>query len=644
MVGVLLFAFLLASCSGSSGGITPGLTDPALQNTEVQSSRMPWGIYDITIDYDGAHLVQRSLDTHLSVKKFLKPPTCADCFKLSNVDFDFDNKVVSVDVTIKNPTNLSGQDVRGILISNDPTVYLRNADDWTPLFDDDDPPDLNSFRLFGKGLPSGVIGPGVSATEHFELVYENVPFQFSSVIDAIYKPAPLSKEEPYAINNQTIDGTLDVGGTVDRTVEVEVLDRFKDVGTVTITSEELGVDVTLEKKAGEQNIWTGQISNTTGALIGDYKCLITANDQVAPYALYDYLDVEVTEKIGGWNKMENFWLADSCSRDISTTKNIITQNATVFFGGGSLCDFIKKTPPDYSNVANYFGLFNIDPKVPNVSPYPITRLDSSIAGGVGFFTSSEETYTDAFYTGPMSSLLFTLFEDSSGAPKYVDPGDGDSGRVPSSNSAFQGVDVSSDGQGNLYAMWADPDGVLPPEIYGLNPDYTRHDIFMGGVLPPELVGDQDGKVSADPSVLKAIKVYTEFVDTGIIMVLENDGAVSRIEKINYTVDFGAQKTIFEPGGTISLGTVNAVDFDILTVNPAYLPNAHDNSIVILFDTGSGGFIKVYNMDPFMSVENIGDTVTPSITGTPSHLDINNGTLQIVVSNEEDSAVVFTWIV
>ena len=317
--------------------------------------------------------------------------------------------------------------------------------------------------------------------------------------------------------------------------------------------------------------------------------------------------------------------------------------SAVFIPGGNGCKLISKTTPEFGSPSSYFNLDAIDPLVPGFSPYPAAGLDASFTGGMAFFSSSDDIYTDAFYTGPVSSLMLSIYPNSSGVPKYWDPGDGDAGRMYPSNSGLIVVDVTVDMSGAVYGFWADPNGVIAPEIYGLAPDYTRHDVFMGGSFPAALLGNGPGKISKLASRIRGFDVTSSGLEGGAIYVLESDGSSSEIEVIQYTTDFQTKLTTFTSQATISLGPVEAVDLDIAMSNPIYLPNPDSDSLAVLIRGASGGWVRMYETVDNTPADEIGSASSPSVPGTAASLDVDNALWRLDVLNEEDSAVVFSWV-
>jgi len=640
---ILLLA--LSACSGLAPATSPDMQGPNPGDLTGQAgaSRSLIGIWDVVMDYNGISVSDASdrvLAKHFDVKKFLKPPFCSDCIAFSNVTNDTTAKILAADVTITNPTEASGADIRGIVLSNDPLIYLANPDDYTTLYDKDIPANKNPFRRFGKDLTNGIVGPLMSVTEHFELHYNQIPFMFQTAVDA---NVPIQdKREPYEIKNQKIAGDLDTNGAVSRLFECDIYDRHNDTGVVSISSTELGIDIALKPDPDKANHYFEWLTNTGKKPAGEYKLLISATDSVVPEVLYDYLTVNVSVALGHWD-IQPHPFTTGCPRDVAAGVNVVTGETVVFVPGGGSCQMISKTNIAFAAPTNYFNLNDIDSLNPGFSPFPVKRLDSSFTGGMAFCSSSDDTYSDGFYTGPISSLLITVFPNASGNPNYLNPGDGDAGRMYPSNSALRVVDVTDDLASGLYGLWADPDGVVPPEFYGLSPDYTRHDVFMGGMFPSNMVGSGAGKISPIASRIRALDVSSMGIGTGSIYILESNGTDSELEIFQFTVDYQTKATFYQPLNTILMPGVEAIDADIAMFNPTYVPNPDSDTIAVLVKGPSGGYIRMYSCSKFTKLEEIGSASSPCITGTPASLDMESSQWHMLVLNQENQAFVLSWV-
>jgi hypothetical protein len=315
-----------------------------------------------------------------------------------------------------------------------------------------------------------------------------------------------------------------------------------------------------------------------------------------------------------------------------------------YYPGGDLCDGIIKSQLEFTSGNPWFTLVDIDPLNEGFNPYPVARLDTAVTGGIGLFADSDGTFDDGFYTGPIRSVMVTIYSGEMGmSPEYINYGDGDASRMVPSNSALVGVDITEDFQGNLYGLWADPEGILPPEVYGLMPDYTRHDVIMGGDFPPELLGDGPGMISPDADNLKAFEMGGLGIEIGYLYILESDGGTAELEVIEYTIDGISIQTNFTPITTIPIDDPNVVDIDSIMFNPMYLPNPESDSIAVLINGGTGAYIQMYNSLEYNMVEEIGKEDGPVISGTATALDSDNVSWALLVTNDSGQVSTLRWV-
>jgi len=635
-----IFTIGFIGCAGTDLPTAPG--DPGQTGSNGAQGRELLGVWEFY--WDGSELAvtnttERYVSLHINVKKFLKPPYCADCMQVSNISDDPVNKILSVDVTIKNPFKIEGADPRGIFLGFVPAINLANADDYTDFWNEYNG-DINGFKLYGKDMHDGIFGEGAQDTETFEIKYNFTPFFFSTAVDAIY-PAD-SLREPYLIQNQEVEGALDIDGNVERPFSVEVYDRNDDHGTVSVVCDELDLNVALEQDDDDINLFTGTVKNNSMAEPGDYEATIIAGDSETGWFLYDFITLTVSDDIGKW-AITTYTLDNSgCPRDISVTFEFDTEEVSVFYPGGGSCDEISVIDGLFTTPETYYTLLDIDPMVPDFNPYPVTRLDVAVSGGVAFFTNSEEIYSDEFFTGPYSSMLVTLGTDDAGAPEYTNNGDGDANRIPPGHPSLRGVDVADDLQGNLYGFWADPDGVVNPQIYGVMYDFTRHDIQMGGLLPDAIVGETVGRITRQKDNLKAIQIGQFMFESGQLYVVENDGVNSVVEVMVFMIDFNMKITTWESLETITLGELDAVDIDVILFNPSYLPNQDSDTIAILINGPSGCYLKMIETMGFGEVEMIGSPDEPILSGTGIALEVNKDLGDIYIANDANEIAVLKW--
>jgi len=135
--------FLLAACTiiglaCSNGSSTSPLTAPDLTSQSIApKNHVAWGVFDLVLDTEtgSAQIVwDRGADAHLNVTKKVQSPVCPDCVVVMNPYYNSQTHRFTVTVSFKNPTQLTGFDVRGVISDPGGDKYLANADGITDVW------------------------------------------------------------------------------------------------------------------------------------------------------------------------------------------------------------------------------------------------------------------------------------------------------------------------------------------------------------------------------------------------------------------------------------------------------------------------------------------------------------------------------
>ena len=158
LTALSIAALLAMGCSGGGSGDAISPTDAGISATEIgggasiaASGHALWGMWQFQVEPDTLSVTATPLRyaaAHFNITDMLLPPNCNDCLKTKINSFDPVTRILDVDVTLRNPTTITGHDVRGILYTNDYGHELRNADDWTGLFDIPGGQTINPFKAF----------------------------------------------------------------------------------------------------------------------------------------------------------------------------------------------------------------------------------------------------------------------------------------------------------------------------------------------------------------------------------------------------------------------------------------------------------------------------------------------------------------
>jgi hypothetical protein len=300
MIRIFTFAAMLAmamltvlACSQ----ITP--MEPRPQGASFcPDEHMLWGYYHLYIDPSGPSVEvvpAKHVMVHKNVKQYLIPPACPDCITIAPTG-PYQNSILPLDISLKNPTPLTGYDVRGILLSDDPGAGLVNPDNYTGLFDNGGDVNINPFKAYAKLEDKRKFGAGESYAEHYELYLSKFGkcMKIDYAIDASW---PGRAKEPYQIGLPMIIGELDTLGLNTATIEVTVLAAGDDVDEVLADFSSLGFTEDLEFQYIAGSNWELELQNTHLVGVGDYLCLIKASTSSSELYLYSYFYITVVEGI-----------------------------------------------------------------------------------------------------------------------------------------------------------------------------------------------------------------------------------------------------------------------------------------------------------------------------------------------------------
>lgn len=276
----------------------PGLSRDYLEENGDADGRVIWGYYTFYIDpsIPSVEVVPaRQALLHANVKPFVTPPACMDCVKVAPTGPYSDN-ILPVNITLKNPTPLTGHDVRGILLSDDPGATLLWADDYTGLFDNGGAININPFMAFAKGETDRVFGAGLQHTELYQLYLSS--FGKVTVIDyAVDASWPSRAKEPYSINGPYPTGILDSYGVYECPFEAWIDAANDDVDEVWLDLSCIGFASEIEMELSTSGAWEVVIMNENLSPMGDYDGWCRASTASSGLFLYSKFSFYVEEGV-----------------------------------------------------------------------------------------------------------------------------------------------------------------------------------------------------------------------------------------------------------------------------------------------------------------------------------------------------------
>ncbi len=303
-INAMMFAaiLLVLGCSSVNNSNPATMMDDAnayVISADSDSRHMLWGIWNIQFDESGLEAVVepiRNAQAHFNVTSMITPPACDDCVGIAVNSFDMVNRIIDVDVTLRNPYQINGHDVRGILYTNDYGHELRNADDWTGLWDIPGGETINPFKTFAKEEANRIFAALAEHTENY-LVYIPIPPQYNAITFAIDASWPVNCKEPYEITNFWQEPVSDQIGSTGM-VRIDVRDWQNDVSKVTLEAPEItGEDFTQFNYAYGET-WQLNLINNQGAPAGDYNVRVVAESANSDsLALYDFVAITISEGV-----------------------------------------------------------------------------------------------------------------------------------------------------------------------------------------------------------------------------------------------------------------------------------------------------------------------------------------------------------
>jgi len=172
---MLLFMLISFGCSG--GGVA--VSSPSDVDVERPSQGIPqyqiW--YDGTLSWDESSenlifIPKRNAEGYHNVWPLINPPNCYDCVTIKITSHDPIGKLLTAEVTLKNPTPLNGFYVRGLVIPHQATsLEMLNPHYWWKPADFAPGQTPAPFRIFAVEDNQYRFGPYESHTQEYQFHY-----------------------------------------------------------------------------------------------------------------------------------------------------------------------------------------------------------------------------------------------------------------------------------------------------------------------------------------------------------------------------------------------------------------------------------------------------------------------------------------
>ena len=305
----------------------------------------------------------RELEIHLDITQFLLSPGCPNCFGAQVVGNDPVTNILSILVSIKNPTvDVTVYDFHGIILFLEgDNRELANAEGYTKLFANGI---RSGYQSFSTDKPQRSFGPGQTHFAQFDFYFpppKNLAFGF--VLECSF---PDNQEEVYWINNEGLDGGFNECNSAEGWLYADIHDWQSNATGLTVDLTPLGGGVVAMEHVINQTYRTFLNNTDWMAPAGDYRLWFTASSEDTEYDTYDFYTLEVGS-CGNWPPVWDDTVG-------ITELNPLSNGFQVVYGSASDSDtpviyhiyYSKDVPIEWTT-----GIFLIDP---DGSPHNLTGL------------------------------------------------------------------------------------------------------------------------------------------------------------------------------------------------------------------------------------------------------------------------------
>ena len=650
IVAIALVMLFAVGCS--SGKIVTPEGD-AFQ-TSGEKAHADWGSYELYFNPgtgDTSIIYDRESSGHIDVTAWLEPPACGGpgCVAATLVGWNPATNVATFNVTITNPTPWAASDIRMIFYKLGGKDIV-NADSYTKSF----MTSIQPFIAYAKALPNRLFPGAGAVTETIQIYWP--PMSSFSIYFKVSAWLWLNCQDPYEINGMFQNGKLTPGGG-NATIGCNVLDWQNNVNSVSIDTTPITGGVTnLANVAG--NLWQANITNSLGAGVGNYRCLITAKSpNPQNYDLYNYLVIVISPP--AWTPTLTWQLPPGpCTLDFGVISAPPMQEGHALVAHVDIqgqCSEIWRYPGWNNPPVFYASLRNLDPTNPNFQPWPPVRIDAALDGAFGWTNFNTMQWLEDPWVANLNTYC-----NMTNAPLFISNPQFDDHRhyfIFPDAFALQAIECCDSFDTVQCALYADLTGGLlgfhgiPGRMEGF--DYTDQDIIWEAPFPFAFIGDGPGKV--DPADIVGMDTMMGKEDDTIILYIA--------ERVHWEIEVFSIQDI-GPGPvdivnwimTIPVMEITGipacpVDLELLPGNDKYLPCPGIPIICVLIDNaqppfpppGFGGTILIYDALTGALVDQIGDGVNPGVNNTPAFIDTEDKGFAIHVMQQGPAVTVFKFI-
>lgn len=652
MMAMLVVVFGCSSGGGNPTAPTEPPVKPAavdLPGSMLPDGRVLWGAWKLGIDpveMTVDVLENRELAKHWNVKQFLIPPTCSDCIvaKLTGI---VGTNTYSIDITLKNPTVVTGYDVRATIF-NTGVMELRNPDSYTLFLAHPGDSTPNPFIAYDTPQPNRAYPGGYSHKETFHIynAYHPDYTLIDYVVDASW---PTNCKEPYEVGNCHTTGSFKNDGSNSADILCDVRDWQDNVESVKIDLSVLGGDSNTEMTNTSGDTWAveGVSWQTGGELPGSYEALITAKTEgAAPKReTYNYVTIIVTSagQTGLFvNELANFPLegdsAPTTCLDIAVVGDDDGASITMVVGADSTYHLWDAL---YEPIGGYLGLVDPFENMRRFDTASLAYPDDILTWAwveVNDDPNLLDPLDDPPFNTPISWWVWIYWWDTvpdphvSGWIFYEDPDE-----LPPIDTYIEPFDacggLNRDGMQYWASKYVDGDDTLYPYVgvYGfVNPyDVVESWAFVG--YAPEGAGD--GYVDKD--AVNSVDVDDMEGYSEIYCVFSEGSPENVVEVYQYDFEQAIIDDIFDMTPYITIHPENEpIDIEIIPVKNL----AQDTNWICILT--SAGEVEVYKLSDGDYVTTFGDLDT--ISNEARFLDVDDLNYKVHIMQDGPQVSVFYY--
>ena len=301
MLSVILLTFFTLGCSGGDTLLAPPPAPPTPPPQEDGDLEIPekqgfthllFGKAQLEFNEDagGISLVPlHSSQTHYNLTDPLSDPLCPDCIIVEQLWHDEDAKSIGLKISLRNPSDFTFYDVRGIMHGGSGLRILDN-DGFTDLFTPESGV-YNPFLAYCLEKPDIDFSRDQTSERVYSLTYENLSdLDIEFIVEGSY---PGHCEEPAILRVAVIndDELFIYGGYAN--LNVEAIDRQDDINGITAVSDELW-DGARDFKGTDEDIFRVAFSNEKKTAAGVRQIEITADSENPDgLVIKQFIDVDV---------------------------------------------------------------------------------------------------------------------------------------------------------------------------------------------------------------------------------------------------------------------------------------------------------------------------------------------------------------